>query len=76
MNTSNQSIEPLALSRRDAAKALGICERTLNDYTQPKGPIPSVKLGERRLYPVDGLREWLTRAAVEQIGEPTDYEDE
>lgn len=60
-------IEPLALGAKDAAKALGISERALQNATQPKGPIPSIKLGERRLYPVDALREWLRREWLDQI---------
>ena len=64
---NKDSLRPLALSPRDAAQALGISERTLWSATQPRGPIPSVKLGNRVLYPVTGLQEWLTRAAREQL---------
>jgi hypothetical protein len=60
---------PLALSPRDAAKALSISERSLYAATAPRGPIPSVRLGGRVLYPVAGLHEWLTRAAAEQLEE-------
>ncbi|QDT81992.1 Helix-turn-helix domain protein [Gimesia maris] len=61
------STTPLALSAKDAALSLGISERTLWASTQPRGPIPSIKLGGRVLYPVAGLEEWLTRAAAEQL---------
>lgn len=59
------SATPLALSPREAAKALGIAERTLWSATQPRGPIPAIKLGKRVLYPVDGLKEWLSNAIQE-----------
>ena len=65
MNASKH--QPLALSPREAAKSLGISERTLWAATAPRGPIPSVKLGNRVLYPVAGLQEWLTRSAAEQL---------
>lgn len=63
---------PLALSPREAAKSLGISERTLWASTVPRGPIPAVKLGGRVLYPVAGLQEWLTRSAAEQITSAAD----
>lgn len=50
---------PLALRPRDAARALGIGERTLWALTAPRGPIPVVRVGACRLYPVDALRAWL-----------------
>ncbi|QDU37631.1 Helix-turn-helix domain protein [Maioricimonas rarisocia] len=55
--------QALTLRPREAAKLLGISERTLWSLTQPRGPIPSVKLGRRVAYPVDLLREWLLKAA-------------
>lgn len=65
---------PLALSPRDAAKCLSISERTLWSATAPRGPIPAVKLGNRVLYPVAGLQEWLTRSANEQLQEESGAE--
>jgi excisionase family DNA binding protein len=63
---------PLAISPREAAKSLGISERTLWAATAPRGPIPAVKLGGRVLYPVSGLQEWLTRSAAEQLKSAAD----
>lgn len=63
---------PLALSPREAAKSLGISERTLWASTQPRGPIPSVKLGNRVLYPVASLNEWLSRTAADQLTAETE----
>jgi len=52
----------LALRARDAAKALGVCERTLYTWTG-RYEIPHVRIGTVVLYPVDSLRDWLKRQA-------------
>lgn len=49
---------PLALRPRDAAKAIGISERSLWQRTRD-GEIPFVKIGSRTLYRVDALKEYL-----------------
>jgi excisionase family DNA binding protein len=46
----------LYLSPREAAKALGICERTLWTLTQ-QGKIPCVRFNRAVRYSVDMLRE-------------------
>ncbi|MBU4273123.1 MAG: hypothetical protein KKA28_14780 [Planctomycetes bacterium] len=52
--------EKLLLSVPDACKALGgICARTLFSLTAPRGPIPSIRLGSRVLYPINRLREFI-----------------
>lgn len=65
---------PLALRPREAAKALGISERTLWGLTAPRGAIPATKIGGRggcTLYSVSDLQEWLRTSAVRQ--EPSDH---
>ncbi len=52
----------LALRPREAAKALGVSERTLWDWTQ-RGDVPHVRRGKTILYPVDVLRRWLDEQA-------------
>lgn len=63
--------QPLALRPREAAKALGISERTLWTLTH-EGSIPCVRLGtgKRRavLYPIADLQAWLTRQSSAAIG--------
>lgn len=58
--------EPLAYRPREAAKVLGISERTLWQLTHD-GKVPCVRLGtgKRRavLYPVAELQAWLSREA-------------
>jgi excisionase family DNA binding protein len=59
----------LAMRPREAAKALGISERLLWEWTD-RGVVPHVRLGKAILYPVDSLRDWLQRQA--QIGAGND----
>ena len=55
----------LAMRPREAAKALGISERLLWEWTS-RGLVPHIRLGKAVLYPVDSLREWLQREAREK----------
>ena len=59
---TERSIEPLALRPRDAARALGISERLLWDWTHTKG-VPHVRIGNVVLYPVEVLKNWLAAKA-------------
>ena len=52
----------LAMRPRDAAKALGVSERLLWQWTHD-GVIPSVKVGRTVLYPTAELQAWLSRQA-------------
>ena len=63
--SEDEAIAYLALSARDAARALGICRRTLHTLTQ-EGDLPVVRVGRRLLYRPESLRAWL--AAREQRG--------
>ena len=49
----------LLLSAREAAAALSICEKSLWNFTQPRGPIPSVKIGSRVLFSPSDLQNWI-----------------
>lgn len=63
-------IEPVprvTLSVAEAAKALGLSDRTITSMIA-KGEIPVVRIGKRRLIPVDGLREWV----ASKTATPTD----
>lgn len=64
-NLFNQAaaITPLALRPRDAAVALGISERLLQDWAKEHG-LPCVRLGQIVLYPVDEVRQWLRERAL------------
>ena len=59
----------LALSVRELATSLGVSERSLASWTKDgRGP-PSCKVGNLRLYPVDGCRQWLLDQAREESEE-------
>ena len=69
---ATQSIDPLSLRPRDAARALGISERTLWGLTAPRGPIPCVRIGHGKrqtvLYPVANLQAWMSLQAEAEKG--------
>jgi excisionase family DNA binding protein len=49
---------PLLLSAKQAAKSLGVSERTLFTLATD-GDLPSVKIGRRRLYSAVSLAQWV-----------------
>lgn len=59
---------PLAFRPREAAKALGIGERLLWDLTK-RNEVPHARIGRAVVYPVDGLRAWLTAKAKGGAGD-------
>lgn len=63
---------PLALRPHEAAEALRISPRMLWDQTDPRGPIPCVRIGHGKrqivLYPVAELETWLSRQAQAEKG--------
>jgi excisionase family DNA binding protein len=54
-----QNDERLLLSAREAARQLGISERTLWGLTEPRGTLPVVRIGSRCLYSRDALVQWI-----------------
>ena len=52
--------DPLLLKPPQAAKMLGISERTLWSW-KTSGMIPFVTIGRNVRYPLDGLRSWVRR---------------
>jgi hypothetical protein len=60
---------PLALRPKDAAKALGIGQRKLWELSQPRGPIPCVRVGCCVLYPYHLLHAWLAEQAAKGGGQ-------
>lgn len=60
----------LLLPVPEACKALGgVCPRTLWSLTQPRGPIPSVRIGSRVLYAVTDLQTAIERMRGAQADE-------
>jgi excisionase family DNA binding protein len=52
----------LALRRAEAAAALSISDRTLDEWVKA-GDVPHFRRGGCLLFPIDGLREWLAAQA-------------
>jgi excisionase family DNA binding protein len=71
MSTENMTTDNLALRPREAAKALGISERSLWEWTH-RGDVPHVRVGRAILYPVDVLRNWLRLRAEATKGGQND----
>lgn len=49
----------LLLTARDAAKALAVCEKSLWNFTQPRGTLPAVKLGRAVRYDPADLQAFI-----------------
>jgi hypothetical protein len=61
-DTPPRSTEPpvtLALNRRQAARALGMSLASFQRHVQPH--VPTVYVGQMRLYPVKELERWLAQ---------------
>lgn len=54
--------EPLLLKPLDASRRLGISERTLWAQTQPRGPIPCVRIGNCVRYSIEQLQGYIASA--------------
>ena len=61
MSSHEAKAPPLAMRPKEAAKALGIGQRKLWQLSQPRGPIPCVRVGVCVLYPVAMLEAWLAQ---------------
>jgi excisionase family DNA binding protein len=59
MTTPDPTPLPIALRTREAAAALGISERMLQELAS-SGEVPVVKIGRANLFPVRELQDWLT----------------
>jgi len=53
-----QSVPPILLSLKDAARALAVSDRSLWEWTKA-GKVPHIRLGRRVLYSPDDLRRWV-----------------
>jgi excisionase family DNA binding protein len=67
MSVAQPEIPVLLLTPRQAAKALGISERTLATYTK-SGLLPVVRIGHSVRYSPDDLRDWIKRATEKKCG--------
>ena len=59
-------IEPILLKPKQAAAALGMCERTLYSLTAPRGDIPAVYVNGKVFgYYLPHLHEWAEKKSLE-----------
>jgi len=58
-NVTTKPTESLLLTIREAAESLSVCEKTLWNYTRPRGDLPCVRIGNRVLYDPEDLRRWI-----------------
>jgi excisionase family DNA binding protein len=61
-----KEIEPLVVSLNTAAKLTGVSDRHLRKYLDV---IPHIRIGNRLLFRVDALREWLVAQETTERGE-------
>ena len=52
----------LLLTSKEAAAALGVCEKTLWSLTDPRGPIACVRIGRAVRYDPADLSAWIESA--------------
>jgi excisionase family DNA binding protein len=60
--------ERLALTRREAAIALGVCDRTLDNWAK-QGKIVARKTGNRVLFPMKALQEFINGADSVEVSQ-------
>jgi predicted site-specific integrase-resolvase len=60
--TDSPSPPRLALTRQEAAEAIGVSLDTFERYCQ--GAIRCVYIGSKRIYPIDEIQKWLDREAT------------
>lgn len=61
------TVQPLALSRRDAAAALGISLTTFEERVQPE--LSLIRVGRKRLVAVTELQRWISEASEPPMAE-------
>lgn len=69
-----KSIEPIAVSVKEAAELIGICEKVMYQLTR-RADFPRIKLGTRTIIPVEGLREWIHTNSGMVLEEQVQYEE-
>jgi hypothetical protein len=63
------TVPRLALTRQEAAKALGMGVTSFEQYVQPN--VRAVRQGKLRLFPVRELERWLDENAAMTFGRPS-----
>jgi excisionase family DNA binding protein len=65
---SNEShgVQKLAVTRDEAARMLSVCSKTLDRFVSD-GAIRSIKVGRRRIFPMEGIFIWLQENASSHL---------
>lgn len=66
-------VPPLLVRGPIAARLLGISEKKLRAETAPKGSIPYIKSGRRKLYDLKDLEQWIDDQKILQSYEPREF---
>jgi len=61
------SVEPLTVSVKEAAKMLGVCERTVRTLTK-NGVLPVIRIASRVLYSREDLIEFVRQRSKQEAG--------
>jgi len=61
------SVEPLTVNVKEAAKMLGVCERTVRMLTK-NGVLPVIRIASRVLYSREGLIEFVRQRSKQESG--------
>jgi hypothetical protein len=56
---ATNDVPKLLLTPPEAAEALQVCENTLWSLTQPRGPIPAIRLGKSVRYSPAALQKFI-----------------
>ena len=60
------AMSPLLVSRRDAARLLGLCQRSI-DLLAKDGRLPSIKIGDRKMFRTGDLVNFAEVGCAEDI---------
>ena len=63
-----RGVPRLLLTAKEAAAALGVCEKTLWSLTDPRGPIRCVRIGRAVRYDPHDLSAWIEQAKSRVFG--------
>ena len=61
------SVEPLTVSVKEAARMLGVCERTVRTLTK-SGVLPVIRVASRVLYSREDLIEFVRQGSKQELG--------
>jgi len=61
------SVEPLTVNVKEAARMLGVCERTIRNLTK-LGELPVIRIASRVLYSREDLSEFVRQRSKQESG--------